>query len=79
MLLLAVVLAVGLLVLMLTLSCLAMARDWNDAQHELNERIEQFYRVAQSVKDAGGESARKVYRRAQPLRHVLQEAADDMG
>jgi hypothetical protein len=76
MLLSAIVLAVGLVVLVLTLSCLALARDWNEAQQELNERIEQFYRVALSVKDAGGENARMVYRRAQPIKHVLR-AADD--
>lgn len=76
MLLSAIVLAVGLVVLVLTLSCLALARDWNEAQQELNERIEQFYRVALSVKDAGDENARMVYRRAQPIKHVLQ-AADD--
>jgi hypothetical protein len=76
MLLSAIVLAVGLVVLVLTLSCLALARDWNEAQQELNERIEQFYRVALSVKTAGGENARMVYRRAQPIKQVLQ-AADE--
>jgi hypothetical protein len=76
MLLSAIVLAVGLVVLVLILSCLALARDWNEAQQELNERIEQFYRVALSVKEAGGENARMVYRRAQPIKQVLQ-AADE--
>jgi hypothetical protein len=76
MLLSAIVLAVGLVILVLTLSCLALARDWNEAQQELNERIEQFYRVALSVKEAGGENARMVHRRAQPIKQVLQ-AADE--
>jgi hypothetical protein len=78
MLLSAIVLAVGILVVVLILSCLSMMKDGNEAQEELNERIEQFYRVAFSVKHAGGESARMVYRRAQPFRKILLEVADDM-
>jgi hypothetical protein len=77
MLLLAVVLAVSLIVVLLAVSCLAMARDWKEAHEELNQRIEQFYHVALSIKEADGERARAVHRRAQPLRHLLQEAADD--
>ena len=73
---LAVILAVGIIVAILVVSCLAMARDRREAEEELHERIEQFYRVALSLKETGGESARMVYRRAQPLRQLLKEADD---
>lgn len=78
MLLSAIVLAVSILVVVLILSCLSMMKDGNEAQEELNDQIEQFYRVAFSVKHGdGGESARTVYRRAQPFRKILLEVADD--
>jgi hypothetical protein len=77
MLLSAIVLAVSILIIMLIVSCIALVKDCNDAQEDLHQTIEQFYRVALSVKDADGESARMAYRRAQPFRQILLQASDD--
>jgi hypothetical protein len=70
-------LAVGLVMVILVLSCKAMVRDCNDAQEELKAGIAQFYRVALSVRGTGGDAAHIVHRRAQPFRYMLEEAEDD--
>jgi hypothetical protein len=77
MLLSAIVLAVGIVVVMLILSCVAMMKDCNEAQEELHEQIEQFYRVALSVRHTGDECAEIAYRKAQPFRQILLHVADD--
>jgi hypothetical protein len=56
--------------------CWAMARDVHEAEEELKERIEQFYRIALSVKKSGDDRAHMMHRRSQPFRRILQEVAD---
>jgi hypothetical protein len=73
----AVALAGSIAVVVLVLQCCSMVRDISEAEDELRDRIQLFFRVAMSTKDAANaEIAHALHHQAKPLRRVLQEIAD---
>ena len=72
----AIVIAVGWLVGMLVMACVAQAKENREAREELNERIRQLRQVASSVTQTSGRSARLLHRRAQPFRRILQDVPE---
>jgi methyl-accepting chemotaxis protein len=59
-------------------ACCLMAKEGEEAFEELNESIRKLHQVAQSVARTSGRSAELVRRRAQPIRHLLEELEDDV-
>jgi outer membrane lipoprotein-sorting protein len=68
----AIVMAVGWLVGMLVVACVAQAKENREASDELNEHIHQLQQVASSVTQTSEWSARLLRSRAQPFRRILQ-------
>ena len=63
--------AVGWLVMMLVLGCLAKAKEVGEAREELNDRMRMLCDVAASVGRTSDKGARLVRHRSQPFRQIL--------
>jgi hypothetical protein len=58
-------------------SC-ALAKEGDEALEELDESLRRLQQVATSVVRTSGRSAELIHRRAQPIRHLLDNIGDDV-